>query len=119
VKGEFYFSRRLIMKINSIKNVSGLITFISENSPWSPVTVSNVICALGCRKNGGLESLKRLSAKIIGEDTVKMIQEFGIYRGQRPPSYAEIYRALRDTARIHADLTELYNVFSWFCLEYI
>jgi hypothetical protein len=147
------------MGINNIKNVSGLITFISENSSWSPVTVSNVVSALGYRKNGGLESLKNLSsnlvdcakhganggftgfsmyyetvkffrenrrditrnieltAKIIGKDTVKMVQGFGVYRGQCPPSVPEILRALSDTSRIHGDLSDLYNVFAWFCLE--
>jgi hypothetical protein len=177
------------MGISRISNVEGLIHFVSENSTWSPVTVENAASALGYRKSGGLEGLKRLSswlvecakhgvscrprtsarqlayrvssvppahwtaakplsrfcgiqgftmydetvkffqenrrditrnlelaAKIIGKDTALMIQGFGIYRGQCPPSCADIYRAL-DTARIHADLTDLYNVFSWFCLE--
>jgi hypothetical protein len=49
------------MKINNVKNVSGLITFISENTAWSPVTVSNVVNTLGYRKNSGLKSLKKLS----------------------------------------------------------
>jgi hypothetical protein len=48
------------MKINNVKDVSGLITFISENTAWSPVTVSNVINTSGYRKNGGLGSLKQL-----------------------------------------------------------
>jgi hypothetical protein len=43
--------------------------------------------------------------------------DFGVYRGQCPPTVKDIHRALRDTARIHGDLTDLYNVFSWFCLE--
>jgi hypothetical protein len=50
------------MGINRISNVEGLIHFVSENSTWSPVTVSNAASALGYRKNGGLESLKRLSS---------------------------------------------------------
>ena len=53
------------MGINNIKNVSGLITLISENSAWSPVTVENVVSALGYRKTGGLESLKKLSSNLI------------------------------------------------------
>ncbi|MDR1148138.1 MAG: hypothetical protein LBK66_05850 [Spirochaetaceae bacterium] len=147
------------MKINSISNVGSLINFVSENSTWSPVTVSNAVSALGYRKNGALESLKRLSsclvdcakhgaacgihgftmyhetvkffqenrrdivrnielaAKIIGKDDALMIQGFGVYRGQRPPSVSDISRALRDMAKTHGDLTDLYNVFSWFCLE--
>jgi hypothetical protein len=147
------------MGINNIKNVSGFITFISENSSWSPVTVSNVISALGYRKNDGMESLKglssnlvdcakngantgftgftmycetvkffqenrgdivrniELSAKIIGRDTVKMVQSFGIYRREKPPAPEQIKRALLDTSKIHDDLTDLYNVFAWFCLE--
>jgi hypothetical protein len=53
------------MKINNIKNISGLITFISENSGWSPVTVANAASALGYRKNGGLGSLKGLSSLLV------------------------------------------------------
>jgi hypothetical protein len=34
-----------------------------------------------------------------------------------PPPVSDIYRALSDTAKTHGDLTDLYNVFSWFCLE--
>jgi hypothetical protein len=52
------------MRISNIKNVSGLIIFISENTAWSPVTVANVVCTLGYRKNGGLESLKQLSGNL-------------------------------------------------------
>jgi hypothetical protein len=58
-----------------------------------------------------------LTAKIIGKDAALMVQGFGVYRGQRPPPISDIYRALCDTAKIHDDLTDLYNVFSWFCLE--
>jgi hypothetical protein len=54
------------MRIKNIKNVSGLITFISENTAWSPVTVANVVCTLGYRKNGSLESLKQLSGNLAG-----------------------------------------------------
>jgi hypothetical protein len=57
------------------------------------------------------------AAKNIGGDTAEMIRDFGVYRGQCPPTVKDIHRALRDTARIHGDLTDLYNVFSWFCLE--
>jgi hypothetical protein len=52
------------MEINNIKNVSALITYISENSGWSPVTAANVANTLGYRKNGGLESLKELSSNL-------------------------------------------------------
>jgi hypothetical protein len=147
------------MGINNITNVSGLITLISESTAWSPVTVANVTSALGYRKNGGLESLKKLSgnfvdcarygansgitgftmyeetvkffsenrrditknielsAKILGKDAVKMIQGFGIYRHEKPPAPKDIARALWDTSKIHDELSGLYNVFSWFCLE--
>jgi hypothetical protein len=58
-----------------------------------------------------------LAAKTLGKETATMVQGFGIYRGQRPPPVSDIYRALRDTARTRDDLADLYNVFSWFCLE--
>ncbi|MDR1203458.1 MAG: hypothetical protein LBL58_17765 [Tannerellaceae bacterium] len=120
------------MRINNISNVEGLIHFVSENSTWSPVTISNAVSALGYRKNGALESLKGLSsclvdcpkhgaacgiqgftmynetvkffrenrrdivrnieltAKTIGKETETMIQGFGVYRGQHPPSISDI-----------------------------
>jgi hypothetical protein len=53
------------MGINNIKNVSGLITLISESTAWSPVTVANVVSALGNRKNGGQISLKKLSGNLV------------------------------------------------------
>ncbi|MDR1147764.1 MAG: hypothetical protein LBK66_03955, partial [Spirochaetaceae bacterium] len=58
-----------------------------------------------------------LAAKIIGKETETMVQGFGVYRGQRPPSVSDISRAIRDASRTYGDLTDLYNVFSWFCLE--
>jgi hypothetical protein len=145
------------MKIN-IKNVSGLITYISENSAWSPVTVSNVVSALGYRKNGGLESLKELSSYLLscakhgadcgfhgftmyyetvkffrenrkdiirnlqqcadecGVRVIELVKNFGIYRRQQPPEAEKIGCAIY-SQHINDDLWDLYNLFSWFCLE--
>jgi hypothetical protein len=52
------------MRNNNISNVQGLVRYISGNSSWSAVTVCNVATALGYSSNGGLESLKSLSANL-------------------------------------------------------
>jgi hypothetical protein len=48
-----------------------------------------------------------------------MVKNFGIFRKQETPTSGEIGRAIWDTQFLHDDLTNLYNVFSWFCLEEI
>jgi hypothetical protein len=150
------------MHNNNISNVQGLVHYISGNSLWSAVTVCNIVTALGYRGNGGLESLKSLSANLVdcakhgadggfpgftcysdtlaffwcnrkdiiknlelmaeelGEDIISMVQHFGVFRYDTPPSSASIGKALWGTAgKLQDDLTSLYNVFAWFCLEEI
>jgi hypothetical protein len=144
---------------SSISNVQGLIVHIGNNSVWSTVTIRHVITALGYRSNGGLESLKNLSANLadcakhgadggfpgftyysdtltffrynredivknlellageLGQDIIGMVQSFGVFRHETPPTPASIGRALWGTGKLKDDLTSLYNVFAWFCLE--
>jgi hypothetical protein len=52
------------MRTTTIKNTQGLISYIAENSEWQVSTIHHVITALGYRSNGGLESLKSLSANL-------------------------------------------------------
>jgi hypothetical protein len=149
------------MSNNSISNVQDLIAYIADNSPWLALTVRNTITALGYRSNGGLESLKCLSADLancakhgadsgftgftyyhdtiiffwrnrcdivknlellaaeLGEDIIGMVRHFGVFRYDTPPSASDIGRALWGTGKLQDDLTSLYNVFAWFCLEEI
>jgi hypothetical protein len=58
-----------------------------------------------------------LLAEELGEDLIKMIQGFGVFRYTTPPTAGEIGKALWDTGKVQKSLTELYNVFAWFCLE--
>jgi hypothetical protein len=60
-----------------------------------------------------------LMAEELGEDIIKMIQGFGVFCYTIPPSAGDIGKAIWDTGRVQESLTELYNVFSWFCLEEI
>jgi hypothetical protein len=142
-----------------IKDIQGLITYVGENSSWQTDTIHHVITALGYRSNGGLESLKNLSANLadcakhgadggfpgftyyydtlaffrrnkedivknlellageLGQDIISMIQGFGVFRHETPPTAAGIGQALWGTGKLKDDLTSLYNVFAWFCLE--
>jgi hypothetical protein len=147
------------MRTTDIKNIQGLIFYVAENSAWQASTIHHVIAALGYRGNGGLESLKSLSATLadcakhgadggfpgftyysdtifffrhnrqdivknlellageLGKDIISMVQHFGVFRYDRPPSASDIGRALWDTGKLKDDLTGLCNVFAWFCLE--
>jgi hypothetical protein len=149
------------MRTAKIKNIQGLISYVAENSAWQTDTIHHVITALGYRSNGGMESLKNLSANLadcakhgadsgfpgfiyycdtlaffrrnrqdivknmelmakeLGEDIIGMVQGFGVFRYEMPPSPAEVGRALWGAGTLKDDLTGLYNVFSWFALEEI
>jgi hypothetical protein len=48
-----------------------------------------------------------------------MVQRFGVFRYGMPPTPANVGRALWGTGQLKDDLTSLYNVFAWFCLEEI
>jgi hypothetical protein len=52
------------MRTAHIKNIQGLISYVTENSAWQTATIHHVITALGYRSNGSLESLKSLSANL-------------------------------------------------------
>jgi hypothetical protein len=56
-------------------------------------------------------------AEEIGEDILIMVQSFGIFRCSAPPTIDEVGKALWDTSKEDENVTELYYVFSWFCLE--
>jgi hypothetical protein len=58
-----------------------------------------------------------LLAGELGEDIISMVQHFGVFRHGRHPSASDIGRALWGTGKLKDDLTALYNVFAWFCLE--
>jgi hypothetical protein len=60
-----------------------------------------------------------LMAEELGKDIIGMVQGFGVFRYGTPPTPAEVGRALWGTGSLKDDLTSLYNVFAWFCLEEI
>jgi hypothetical protein len=53
------------MRTAHIKNIQGLVSYVTENSIWQAATIRHVITALGYRSNGGLENLKSLSANLV------------------------------------------------------
>ncbi|GHT91357.1 hypothetical protein FACS1894140_1810 [Spirochaetia bacterium] len=149
------------MRQKNIVSIQGFITYVKENSSWSPATIKNVITSLGHKSAGSMDRLKELStdltncaehgansgfcgfsyycdtipffrqnrkdivknleieAEELGEDIIKMVRCFGIFRHETPPAPAKVGRAIWDTGKTHDDLSTLYNVFSWFCLEEI
>jgi hypothetical protein len=58
-----------------------------------------------------------LLAKELGEDIIGMVQGFGVFRYDTPPTPVSIVRALWGTGKLKDDLTSLYNVFAWCCLK--
>jgi hypothetical protein len=69
-------------------------------------------------RNDIIKNLER-TAEELGEDIIKMVQNFGIFRYSPPPSSGEVGKALWGTRKAQGTLTSLYNVFAWFCLEEI
>jgi hypothetical protein len=61
----------------------------------------------------------KLIAQKTGEDIIKMVQYFGVFRYDTPPTAADIDRAIWGAGKLKDDLTILYNAFAWFCLEEI
>jgi hypothetical protein len=57
------------------------------------------------------------TAADLGEDIVKMVQSFGVFRNSTPPTSGEVGKALWDSAHQYDELTSLYNVFAWYALE--
>jgi hypothetical protein len=59
------------------------------------------------------------TAEELGEDIIKMVRNFGVFRYSPPPTAGDIGKAMWDTGKVQDNLTSLYNVFAWFCLEEI
>jgi hypothetical protein len=57
------------------------------------------------------------TAAELGEDIIKMVQFFGVFRNSTPPTSGEVGKALWDSAHLYDELTNLYNVFAWYALE--
>jgi hypothetical protein len=53
------------MSTASIKNIQGFIACVRENSTWQISTIRNVIQASGYNIQGGIESLKELSSRLV------------------------------------------------------
>jgi hypothetical protein len=60
-----------------------------------------------------------ITAKELGEDIIKTVQNFGVFRYSPPPPAGEVGKAIWGTGKAKDNLTSLYNVFAWFCLEEI
>jgi len=52
-------------------------------------------------------------------DLISMVQNFGYFRNKDKPMPTEIGKALWDKSNTYPELTDLYNVFSWYALEEI
>jgi hypothetical protein len=55
---------------------------------------------------------QEITANELGEDIIKTVQNFGVFRYSTLPSADEVGRALWDTGKLQDNLTSLYNVFA-------
>jgi len=58
-----------------------------------------------------------LTAAELGTDLISMVQNFGVFHNADKPTPTEIGKALWDKSKTYPELTDLYNVFSWYILE--
>jgi hypothetical protein len=65
-----------------------------------------------------IKNLELLAGEL-GQDIISMVQGFGVFRHETPPTAASIGQALWGMGKLKDDLTSLYNVFAWFALEEI
>jgi hypothetical protein len=56
------------------------------------------------------------TAAEMGTDIISMVQSFGDFRNSDKPTPSEVGRALWES-KTEKDLTNLYNLFSWYVLE--
>jgi hypothetical protein len=63
-----------------------------------------------------VEHLENASREF-GMDLFSMVQGFGVFRNSEKPSVIDIGRALWGNKIVQPELTQLYNVFSWYALE--
>jgi hypothetical protein len=56
------------------------------------------------------------TAAEMGTDIISMVQSFGVFRNSDKPTPSEVGRALWNS-KTEDELTNLYNVFSWYALE--
>jgi hypothetical protein len=109
-------------RIESLKELSGNLADCSKHGAdggFSGFSYHSETTAFFLRNRGDIIKNLEATAKEIGVDLIKMIQGFVVFRYTPPPTAGKIGAALWDTGRVQESLTELYNVFSWFCLEEI
>jgi hypothetical protein len=142
-----------------ITTIQGLVSYLTNNSAFSSLTIHAVITALGYNpshstKKDFTELSRELTevsehgadcgwsgftyysdtiafykkhrtdivrhmeqtAAEFGTDIISMVQGFGVFRNSDKPTPSEVGRALWN-GKTEDELTNLYNVFSWYALE--
>jgi hypothetical protein len=104
----------------SLKELSGTLADAARYgaaSGFSGFTYySETIAFFHCNRRDILYNMEHTAAEM-GEDLIKMVQSFGAFRDERPPTSGEIGAALWDSAYLHKKYYGLYNVFAWYALE--
>jgi hypothetical protein len=107
-------------RIESLKELSGNLADCSKHGAdggFSGFFYHSETIAFFLHNRKDIIKNLELTAEALGTDLIKMIQGFGVFRYTTPPTTGAIGKALWDTGRVQESLTELYNVFAWFCLE--
>jgi hypothetical protein len=109
-------------RLESLKELSGNLADCSKHGAdggFSGFIYHSETIAFFLHNRRDIIKNLELLAEELGEDIIRMVQGFGVFRYTTPPSAGEVGKALWDTGKVQENLTELYNVFSWYCLEEI
>jgi hypothetical protein len=109
-------------RIESLKELSGNLTDCSKHGAdggFPGFIYHSETTAFFLHNRWDIIKNLEVTAEVLGTDFIKMVQSFGVFRYTTPPTAGQIGKALWDTGRVQESLTDLYNVFAWFCLEEI
>jgi hypothetical protein len=106
--------------LESLKNLSANLADCAKHgadSGFPGFTCYSDTLAFFRRNRQDIVGNLELTAEELGEDIISMVQGFGVFRYETPPTAASIGKALWGTGKLQDDLTSLYNVFAWYALE--
>jgi hypothetical protein len=100
---------------NSLKGLSCQLENCAEHGADSGfpgfIYYSDTIAFFRKNRKDIVNNIEQTAAEM-GEDIIKMVQSFGVFRNSIPPTSDEVGKALWDSTHQYNELTNLYNVFS-------
>jgi hypothetical protein len=104
----------------SLKNLSGQLVNVAQHGADGGfpgfIYYSDTVRFFRRNRKDIVNNIEQ-TASDMGEDVIKFVQSFGVFRNSAPPTPGEVGRALWDSSRLDDELTNLYNIFAWYALE--